>query len=93
MGRQARDMSLRVFLLVISTPRARWWGVAGWNTTPEVMKHGSAHCWVLRRHLAGWWVVFSGRSRPWPSNASRYLFVWVWWWLWGLGCGGVLSVA
>jgi len=32
----------------------------------------SAHCWVLRRHLAGWWVVFSGgRSRPGPSNASR----------------------
>ena len=28
MGRQARDMSLRVFLLVISTPRARWWGVS-----------------------------------------------------------------
>ena len=46
-------------------------GVAGWNMTPEVVR-GSAHCWVLRRHLAGWWVVFSGgRSRPGPSNASR----------------------
>ena len=48
---------------------------------------GSAHCWVLRRHL---WGVFSGCSWPGPSNAFVsvgfvFLWGWVWWWLWWVG--------
>ena len=49
------------FLLVSSTPQRVVGGVAGWNMTPEApfaRGTGSARCWVLRRHLAGWWVFF-----------------------------------
>jgi hypothetical protein len=64
MGGQATQRVLRGFLICEFTPLCTIWGCAGWNIMPEVVKHGSAHCWVLRRHLllVG---VFSGRSRPW----------------------------
>ena len=64
MGGRACGVLSWVSFLLFPHPLYVVGGVAGWNITPGV-ERVSARCWVLRRHLAGWWVVFSGgRFRP-----------------------------
>jgi hypothetical protein len=71
-------------------------GVAGWNINTGNDSTGSAHCWVLRRHLLLVGVFSGAASGRGPSNASRVgisVSVGVVVVVWGSGCGGVLSVA
>jgi hypothetical protein len=102
MGRQARDMSLRVSFLLFPHP-AQLAG-CGW------VEHNSR---IAFRVVNGFGTLLGPEETPCrlvgvflvPLPALDRLThpvaracvaracVWVWWWLWGLGCGGVLSVA